>query len=495
MKYFMQTRWAASVVFWSSVVALLLATALPTPAVSCDTPVCRYAMYNWPRSPFYVVYFHQGEISEEDAAANKLLEEMGEVGPAGANLAFKAIDVTDEEQLKQIPEFFNEARKELVKGTDPTHMIFPPWYTDPMVERLDEAAVKNLADSPMRQQIGELFNEGNSSILMILTGPDEEANAKAEKVAAEVVKAAATGEVPMAEDADEYYEEPTSEEDAAADDEADTEADQEEEEEAEPRLKVAVLKVARTDPAEQWLVRTLLSVESDLRDSEFEKDAMVFAIYGRGRAMPPYVGKGITTDNLIECVAFLAGPCSCMVKDQNPGVDLLTTWDWDATAEIIARDDPSLNPDPWDYQEYAQNDEGDWSEAESTDPEPADTAMTEPPVMAMSPTITTHATETVADGSPTEDTPTEDPPAEETPATTAVTESPNEDVPGDDAAEAEAQVAEESSAAGKLDARATEEDRAQSFASRQAWVLGLGLAAGALLVVVVGLAMTGRKQS
>ncbi|HYW80680.1 MAG TPA: hypothetical protein VE890_13955, partial [Thermoguttaceae bacterium] len=366
----MQTRGAAAAIFWSSAVALLLAAALPSPAVGCDTPVCRYAMYNWPRSPFYIVYFHQGEISEEDAAANKLLEEMGEIGPTGPNLAFKSIDVTDEEQLKLIPEFFNEARKELVKGDEPTHLIFPPWYTKPMVERLDEAAVKQLADSPLRKRIGELFNEGSSSILMILTGPDEEANAKAEKAAAEVVKAAATGEVPMAEDEDLYYEQamqPESEEDAAAENDADTEGEQETEEPAEPKLKVGVLKVARDDPDEQWLVRTLLSVESDLRDPGFEKEAMVFAIYGRGRAMPPYVGKGITTENLIECVAFLAGPCSCMVKDQNPGVDLLTTWDWDATAEIIAKDDPSLDPDPWAYQEYAQNDQGDWDETESTD--------------------------------------------------------------------------------------------------------------------------------
>ena len=119
-----------------------------------------------------------------------------------------------------------------------------------------------------------------------------------------------------------------------------------------------MLKLSRTDPAEQWLVGTLLSVESDLRDAEFETQPMVFAIYGRGRAMPPYVGKGITTENLVECVAFLAGACSCMVKDQNPGVDLLTTWDWDKTAEIMAADDPSEDSDPWAYREYAQGRRG-----------------------------------------------------------------------------------------------------------------------------------------
>ena len=117
-------------------------------------------------------------------------------------------------------------------------------------------------------------------------------------------------------------------------------------------MKIAVVKVSRTDPAEKWLVKMLLAVEPDLNDAEYAKDPMVFAVYGRGRAMPPYVGKGITTENLLDCVTFLAGACSCTVKDRNPGVDLLMRFDWDAAAEVMARDDPELADQFFEEREF-----------------------------------------------------------------------------------------------------------------------------------------------
>ena len=41
--------------------------------------------------------------------------------------------------------------------------------------------------------------------------------------------------------------------------------------------------------------------------------------------------KDITADNLKEAARFLTGPCTCKVKEQNPGVDLLVLADWLAT--------------------------------------------------------------------------------------------------------------------------------------------------------------------
>jgi hypothetical protein len=48
------------------------------------------------------------------------------------------------------------------------------------------------------------------------------------------------------------------------------------------------------------------------------------------------VGKGITRENLLECVYFLTGACSCTVKDQNPGMDLLFAENWWTVAEKLA---------------------------------------------------------------------------------------------------------------------------------------------------------------
>ena len=50
--------------------------------------------------------------------------------------------------------------------------------------------------------------------------------------------------------------------------------------------------------------------------------------------MPALVGAGITAENIKDAAAFLAGPCSCEVKRDNPGVDLLLTAEWGRAAPI-----------------------------------------------------------------------------------------------------------------------------------------------------------------
>ena len=94
--------------------------------------------------------------------------------------------------------------------------------------------------------------------------------------------------------------------------------------------------MARDDAAERWLVESLLGMDSELQSEELRKQPLLFGIFGRGRALPPFVGKDIERENLLACVDFVTGACSCTVKDQNPGVDLLIAQDWFAVAEKLA---------------------------------------------------------------------------------------------------------------------------------------------------------------
>ena len=70
----------------------------------------------------------------------------------------------------------------------------------------------------------------------------------------------------------------------------------------------------------------LLGSEEDLAES---KEPIAFPIYGRGCVLYALVGKGINAETIDEACAFLVGPCSCIVKEENPGVDLLVSADWD----------------------------------------------------------------------------------------------------------------------------------------------------------------------
>ena len=92
-------------------------------------------------------------------------------------------------------------------------------------------------------------------------------------------------------------------------------------------LKIAfsTLRVARSDPVEQMLVNTLLNWNTNLMTA---KETMLFPVFGRGLVVPPAIGEEIRPEAIREMAEFLTGPCSCEVKELNPGYDLLLAASW-----------------------------------------------------------------------------------------------------------------------------------------------------------------------
>jgi hypothetical protein len=103
------------------------------------------------------------------------------------------------------------------------------------------------------------------------------------------------------------------------------------------RVRFSILHVSRTDPAEAALVGMLLNSEDDLIAA---RQPVAFPIFGRGRVLYALVGPGINNDTIDEACRFLTGACSCVVKEENPGTDLLLAVDWAAHVEpMIANDE------------------------------------------------------------------------------------------------------------------------------------------------------------
>jgi len=100
-----------------------------------------------------------------------------------------------------------------------------------------------------------------------------------------------------------------------------------------PAAELGLVKVARDDPQEQWLIRSLFAMEAELKTEDVP---MTFLVYGRCRALLPYLGEGITRENLLYEIEFITGACSCTVKEQNPGVDLLARQNWQEAAMKLA---------------------------------------------------------------------------------------------------------------------------------------------------------------
>jgi hypothetical protein len=91
-----------------------------------------------------------------------------------------------------------------------------------------------------------------------------------------------------------------------------------------------LLSVSRDDAKEKMFVRMLEGSQSETIDREMP---VVFPIFGRGRILCAFSGQAIRAENLEDAAAFLAGPCSCQVKELNPGIDLLMAADWDSVIE------------------------------------------------------------------------------------------------------------------------------------------------------------------
>ena len=97
------------------------------------------------------------------------------------------------------------------------------------------------------------------------------------------------------------------------------------------QIGFSLLRIQHSNSDEQVFLQMLLNFESDL--GELAGEPMAFPVFGRGRFLEPLVGRGVTRDNVFESSIYLCGACSCEVKEQNPGKDLLMSMNWDKALE------------------------------------------------------------------------------------------------------------------------------------------------------------------
>lgn len=281
-------------------------------AIACNVPVFRYALEHWRADPYRVVVFHRGPLSPGDLELIRPLEE--EQDQWRGNLVLRTVDVDDfaepaDEQLFAEQE---SATLPWLVVQYPQHL---PVATPVVAGPLNRDAVTGIIDSPARQELVRRLAAGQTAVWLLLQGDDAEQNqAVAARLEEQLKKLGSELLLPELTD---------SPEDSLLI--------------AGPlEVKFSVLTVSRSDAAEQGLIAMLMHSEPDLAE---RSEPMVFPVFGRGRALFPLVGAGITPENIHHSAEFLIGPCSCQVKEQNPGFDLLLSADW---SELLAWSDPTL---------------------------------------------------------------------------------------------------------------------------------------------------------
>jgi hypothetical protein len=273
------------------------------PVRACNIPVFRYALENWPGDPYEAFVFHRGPLSGDDRAAVAPLEKA-----AGVTLRVVDLDRETDESVRDVFE-------DQPAATLPWLVLRYPAGTrvreNAWSGPLQADTVRALLSSPARREVADRILSGDSAVWLLLEGGSKEQDDAAEALLrAQLHTLEETLKLPPRTPAPE--DQPAHEAELPL------------------RLAFSVLRVARTDPAERLLVPLLLHTEPDLAERH---EPMVFPVFGRGRVLYSLVGPGINEGTLHDTALFLTGACSCQVKRENPGVDLLLTADWSGRLE------------------------------------------------------------------------------------------------------------------------------------------------------------------
>jgi hypothetical protein len=261
--------------------------------------VFRYALEQWPADSYRIEIIHSGPLEGEAKAAADLLVKYGEDEAVSMNLTLSFTRSPGEE---------TGARQPYVNVYHPSDLDRkqPVWG-----DMLSRQAVERIVDSPSRRAVVNLLTKGISAVWLFLPCGDEKKDTEAFTVLEkELAKLQGTIELPGDPMADTWNENDLGKG---------------------PSLDISfsAVRIDRNDRAEEFFIKSLLRVEADLPN--FLGQPMAFPVFGRGRVLYALAGKGINTDTIKEACAFITGPCSCLVKELNPGVDLLMRADWEGS--------------------------------------------------------------------------------------------------------------------------------------------------------------------
>jgi hypothetical protein len=104
---------------------------------------------------------------------------------------------------------------------------------------------------------------------------------------------------------------------------------------------IAVAEIDRNSSEEAHFATLLLNVEDDLKGIN---EPMLFGVFGRFKALEPLLGSGISEENINLMISYLTAECSCLIKDDLPGTDILFTDSWENPQPALLNKIIDANP-------------------------------------------------------------------------------------------------------------------------------------------------------
>jgi hypothetical protein len=287
--------------------------------LACQVPVFRFALERWEADSYTIIIVPGtgGKLSAAEEEVTAFLQSKGSTDSATANLNIR---IDPENVGEDVGATLRLIYPSKLPGSD-----VPAIWSGALIMKNARA----LVDSPARRKIVTRLLNGESATWVLVESGDK---GKDDKAASEIEKAflKAKSELKIPDGV-------LTVEEAQEVSQADN-RDQDDILRSKIPLKIdfSLIQISRDDPAEAIFREMLLHMEDDL--GEFTDEPMVFPVFGRGRALEPLIGRGINLENVFEHTSYFCGACSCEIKNQNPGIDLLIAADWEtavAGSEVI----------------------------------------------------------------------------------------------------------------------------------------------------------------
>jgi len=297
------------------VVAIVLCAAV---ANACNIPVFRFALERWKPDSCEVVVFHEGPLSGDDENTVHELERASLAKDGFANLNVIRCDLTNnnDQELSDLWLTIKKLMATQVAAKEKSEAKLPMlvarslkghgttinhWYGS-----LQEARTAGLVESPVRSELTKRLQAGDAIVWLVLKSSDDQKMS----VVRDLLKTQCE-ELPNKVELPEGIGLPGSELYS----------------EVPLLLQFSVLEIDPGDPKEQYLVRQLKGFHAN---TVADDEPLIVPVFGRGRALEVIPASQLNADLIHDLTEFLCGACSCQVKEQNPGFDLLLSTNWNA---------------------------------------------------------------------------------------------------------------------------------------------------------------------
>ena len=312
---------------------LLLSLVSASVAEACNIPVFRYALERWRPDECEVVVFYQGGLSDpqeallaeslprsltprKDSSAASADPSDADSSVADSSVADSSVAGASAARLVRVD--VNSARGSyadlwaklssdskptlphvVVRSSIGTTRIVDAWHGP-----LDAVQTWDVFESPARKEISRRLLAGDSVVWVVIASSDESRNKKLLQMLEQNLDEL-ENEIQLPDGiglpgSELYSEIPL-------------------------LVKFSVKEIRRDDPNETFLV----DLFSNLRPRAVAEDQpLVVPVFGRGRALEVIPADELSPGLMRDLLGFLSGACSCQVKEQNPGFDLLFSVDW-----------------------------------------------------------------------------------------------------------------------------------------------------------------------